>query len=78
MRFKPKKPYNKYEWNKWFAWYPINVKCDGVKVKVWLETIERKLTKDFILPNFISPNVLWLEHWEYRIKSIKETQDETD
>ena len=30
---------NKWEWHKWYAWYPV---CFWIGEWVWLETVERK------------------------------------
>lgn len=30
---------NRWDWTKWFAWYPVEVEDDTY---VWLETVERK------------------------------------
>lgn len=34
---------NKYEWHKWFAWYPVLVEDEdtGARMWIWLETVER-------------------------------------
>jgi hypothetical protein len=42
MRWRPER---KYEWHRWFAWYPIEVGEEFGPVKrekVWLEWVERK------------------------------------
>lgn len=35
-------------WNRWFAWYPVDVKDDNDNSvsTVWLETIERRPTRN--------------------------------
>lgn len=44
MRILLKPELNKYEWHKWFAWYPVIVKNDsGPDIFIWLEYVERKL-----------------------------------
>ena len=32
------------QWHRWFAWFPVIVEIteDGHKVKIWLETVERR------------------------------------
>jgi len=32
---------NRYEWNDWFAWFPVSLEGDPPR-KAWLEHIERK------------------------------------
>ena len=34
------KVFNVWDWNRWFAWYPIVINDE----RVWLEYVERKLT----------------------------------
>lgn len=36
MKWKAPEEFDRYQWHKWFAWYPVKV---GEAV-VWLETVE--------------------------------------
>jgi len=51
----------KSEWHKWFAWYPVTIKLteEKRKVKIWLETIERK-------GDYYSDIASSFWSWEYR------------
>ena len=32
----------KYQWHRWFAWFPVELGGDGSGRWVWLETVARK------------------------------------
>jgi hypothetical protein len=61
MRFRSK---DKYQWNKWVAWFPVKV--EGREL-VWLEVVERKwnLEKNFRIIDWIDPGD-YDGGWEYR------------
>src|SRR5262245_51921768 len=31
------------EWHRWFAWYPVVISIQGIRIRVWLRHIQRKL-----------------------------------
>ena len=40
---------NKWEWHKYFAWFPVTVKkgYNGDEIRIWLQLIERKQKSDY-------------------------------
>jgi hypothetical protein len=36
------RPASVLEWNRWFAWYPVQITIDGKPRHAWLQTIERR------------------------------------
>ncbi len=51
---------HKMVWHKWFAWYPVTYRIEGVREKcVWLELIQRKGTPYTIY-------VGWY-YWDYKL-----------
>lgn len=41
MLFKFKRK-DKYEWHKWFAWYPIWLINNDQHIVIWLRTVQRR------------------------------------
>lgn len=56
---KKEKSFDKSEWHKWFAWYPVKIKDE----RIWLETIIRKEDSySYEVDGFFNESYT---HWEY-------------
>lgn len=55
--------YNREDWNKKFAWFPVSV---GNHTTCWLEFVEARYVK-VKLPASVVYYGIWFDYWEYRV-----------
>lgn len=79
MKQRKRHPLAKYRalrhWHKWFAWYPVQVTTDGHKqMRVWLETIERRIFDNPLIPFSPLPDAYYTLTKEYRFLKRRQIQ----
>ncbi len=55
MRRIKKQQMDRYQWHRWFAWFPVDVESEHLIERVWWEDVERRMV-----------GARGGDYWEYR------------